>query len=160
MFHELQAHKLLVNGKKSEIFLEEIHYLGHIISKDGIRMAPAKIKAIQEWPELRTVHEIRSFLGLCSYYWRFIRHFAEIAAPLHDLSKKNSVFRWGERQKTAFLTLKEKLTTESILVVLDLYKSFEVHCDACEECIGAALHQDGHVVAYESRRLQNAEKHM
>ena len=89
VFVELQVHKLLVNDKKSEFFLTEIHYLGHIISKDGIRMDPTKIRAIQEWPELKMVHEVRSFLGLCSYYRRFIRHFAEIAAPLHDLTKKN-----------------------------------------------------------------------
>ena len=150
MFQELRAHKLFINAKKSEFFLKEIHYLGHIISKEGIRMDPAKIKAIQEWLELKIVHEVRSFLGLCSYYRRFIRHFAEIAAPLHDLTKKNSVFRWGESQRTTFLTLKEKLTTEPILVVPDLYKSFEVHCDACGDCIGVALHQDRHVVTYES----------
>ena len=102
-----------------------------MISKEGIRMDPAKIRAIKEWPEFKTVHEVRSFLGLCSYYRRFIRHFAEIAAPLHDLTKKNSVFKWGESQKSAFRTLKEKLTTEPILVVPNLYKSFEVHCDAC-----------------------------
>lgn len=74
------------------VFLEEIHYLGHIISKEGIRMDPAKIRAIQEWPVLKTVHEVQSFLDLCSYYRRSIQHFAEIAAPLHDLTKKNSVF--------------------------------------------------------------------
>ena len=70
------------------------------------------------------------------------------------------IFQRGDEQRTGFFTLKEKLITEPILVVLDLYKSFEVHCDACGNCIGAALHQDGHVVAYESRRLQDAEKHM
>ena len=110
----------------------------------------AKIKAIQEWLELRSVHEVRSFLGLCSYYTRFIRHFAKFAAPLHDLTKKNVVFRWGDAQKTAFITSKQKLTIEPILIVPDLYKSFDVDCDACGDCIGAALHQEGHVVAYES----------
>ena len=77
-------------------------------------MDPAKIKAIQEWPELRSVHEVQSFLGLCSYYRRFIRHFAKFAAPLHDLTKKNVVFKWGDAQKAAFIALKQKLMMEPI----------------------------------------------
>lgn len=66
----------------------------------------------------------------------------------------------GLLHKIAFNTLKEKLTTKPILVVPDPYKPFELNCDACGECVGAALHEDGHVVAYESRRLRDAEKHM
>ena len=61
VFQELHKHQLLVNGKKSEFFLEEIHYLENIISKDGIRMDPAKIKAIKEWPKLKTVYEYTAF---------------------------------------------------------------------------------------------------
>lgn len=68
VFKVLSKNALLVNGKKSEFFLGEIQYLGHIISKDGIQMDQAKIQAIVEWPELKTPHEVRSFLGLCSYY--------------------------------------------------------------------------------------------
>ncbi|MCO5595899.1 hypothetical protein L7F22_049950 [Adiantum nelumboides] len=94
----LRKEMLVVNGKKSEFFMEEIHFLGHIVSKDGVRMDPAKIQAIQDWPEPVNLHEVRSFLGLCSYYRRFIRFFAEIAAPLYDLTRKGVVFRFGERQ--------------------------------------------------------------
>lgn len=68
VFEEFRKHRLVINGKKSEFFMEEIHFLGHIISKDGVRMDPDKIKAIQDWPDLKTVHEVRSFIGLCSYY--------------------------------------------------------------------------------------------
>ena len=92
VFEELRKNQLFINGKKSEFFLDEIHYLGHIISSEGVRMDLAKIQAIRDWPELRSVHEVRSFLGLCSYYRRFIRHFAALAAPLHDLTKKNATF--------------------------------------------------------------------
>ncbi|MCO5593068.1 hypothetical protein L7F22_047074 [Adiantum nelumboides] len=87
-FKELRSHRLLINAKKSEFFLEEIHFLGYIVSKDGVRIDPAKVEAIKSWPELKTVHDIQSFLRLCSYYRRVIRNFVEIASPLHALQKK------------------------------------------------------------------------
>ena len=148
----------MINGKKSEFFMEEIHFLGHIVSKDGVRMDPAKIEAIQSWPDPKTVHEVRSFMGLSSYYRRYIRHFAEFASPLHALTKKNVVFRWTTKEIEAFQKLKEKLTTGPVLILPDLQKSFLVMCDACGSSIGAVLQQDGHAVAYESRVLSDAEK--
>ncbi|MCO5559831.1 hypothetical protein L7F22_013435 [Adiantum nelumboides] len=86
--------------------------------------------------------------------------FAELAAPLHDLTRKGVVFRFGERQQQAFKLLKEKLTTEPLLILPDSRKSFQVQCDACGSSIGAVLMQDGHVIAYESRVLRGPEKHM
>ena len=77
VFQELSDNKLLINGKKSEFFLQEIRYLGHIISKDGIRMDLEKLKIIEEWVHnLRNLHELRSFIGMCSYYKRFIEKFS------------------------------------------------------------------------------------
>ena len=95
VFDELRANKLYVNGKKSEFFMKEIKYLGHIISKNGILMDPKKLRVIQEWPPPRNVHELRSFLGMCSYYRRFIAHFSMIAGPLHDLTKKKVQYVWS-----------------------------------------------------------------
>ena len=158
VFEELRRNRLVINGKKSEFFMEEIHFLGHIVSKDGVRMDPAKIEAIQSWPDPKTVHEVRSFMGLSSYYRRYIRHFAEFASPLHALTKKNVVFRWTTKEIEAFQKLKEKLTTGPVLILPDLQKSFLVMCDACGNSIGAVLQQDGHVVAYESRVLSDPEK--
>ena len=66
---ELKEHKLYFNSKKSEFFLKEIHYLGHIISKDGIKMDLDKLEIIQEWPQPLNLHELRSFIGMCSYCW-------------------------------------------------------------------------------------------
>ena len=128
------------------------------MSKEGVRMDPAKVEAIVNWPDLRTVHDVRSFLGLCSYYRRFIRLFAEIASPLHALTHKGAKFRWLEWEKEAFSRLKQKLSTEPVLILPDLRKPFVVQCDACGSSIGAVLMQDGHVVAYESRVLLKAEK--
>ena len=160
VFDELRRNRLLVNGKKSEFFLEEIQFLGHIVSKDGVRMDPAKLEAIKTWPDLKTVHDIRSFLGLCSYYRRFIRNFAEIASPLHALQKKGVSFQWTQKEISAFNLLKEKMTSSSVIILLDLRNSFVVQCDACGNSIGAVLMQDGRVVAYESRILRGRERTM
>ena len=85
VFSELIIHRLVINGKKSEFFMHEIHFLGHIVSKDGVRMDPTKIEAIHSRPMLKNVHDIRSFLGLCVYYRNFICHFVEMASCLHAL---------------------------------------------------------------------------
>ncbi|MCO5610884.1 hypothetical protein L7F22_065126 [Adiantum nelumboides] len=90
VFEELHRNKLFINGKKSEFFLQEIRYLGHIISKDGIKMDPEKLKVIEEWPQPKNLHELRSFIGMCAYYRRFIEKFSVIAGPLHDLTKKEA----------------------------------------------------------------------
>ena len=150
IFNELRQHKLCINVKKSEFFLTEIHYLGHIVSHNTIRMDPAKIKAIVEWPDLRTVHDVRSFLGLCSYYRCYVRHFAHIASPLHDLTKKKTKFQWEDSQRKAFNTLKERISQEPVLIIPDLQKPFEVFCDASGDCVGAVLNQEKHAVAFES----------
>ncbi|MCO5592713.1 hypothetical protein L7F22_046716 [Adiantum nelumboides] len=146
VFEMWRKERLVVNGKKSEFFMEEIHFLGNIVSKDGVRMDPAKIKAIQDWPEPVNLHEVRNFLRLCSYYRKFIRFFAKIATPLHDLTRKTVVFHFGERQQQAFKFLKEKLTTEPVLTLPRLRKSFQMQCDACGNSIGVVLMQDGHVM--------------
>ena len=160
VFQELrQAMCLQINAKKSEFFLREIHYLGHIVSHNEMRMDPAKIKAIVEWPTPTSVHEVRSFLGLCSYYRIFIRHFAYVASPLHDLTRKRITFRWGSRQKEAFERLKFLVSQKPVLIVPDLHQPFEVLCDASGDCIGAALNQNKHAVAFESRRLKDHELH-
>ncbi|MCO5604577.1 hypothetical protein L7F22_058745 [Adiantum nelumboides] len=158
VFDELQANMLFVNGKKSEFLMKEIKYLGHIISKEGIRMDPEKLRVIDKWPEPCNVHELRSFLGMCSYYRRFIRDFSRIARPLYDLTKKKGKYVWTPKENTAFMQLKAKLMTQPLLVLPDLKKPFEVHCDACGDSIGAVLSQEGHPIAYESRHLNSQER--
>ena len=109
-----------------------------------------KLKAIQEGSSPRNLHEVRSFIGLCSYYRRFIQGFATLAGPLQELTKKKVKFQWTSKEESAFLALKEKLTTKPLLIIPDLKKPFEVQCDACGESLGAVLLQDGHPIAYES----------
>ncbi|MCO5563769.1 hypothetical protein L7F22_017416 [Adiantum nelumboides] len=158
IFQALRDNKLFINQKKSEFFLQEIQYLGHIISKSGIHMDPSKLEVIKEWPNSRNLHELRSFIGMCAYYRRFIEKFSLIAGPLHDLTKKNVKYVWTEGKQKAFDKLKQKLTSQPVLVLPDLSKPFEVQCDACGDCLGAVLLQEGHAIAYESRRLSSDEQ--
>ena len=141
---------MYINLKKSEFLLEDIQYLGHIISNSGIRMDLEKLEVIKTWPILKNIHELCSFIRMCAYYCCFIAHFSSIARPLHDLTKKNVRFIWLDKQEEAFKMLKEKLILQLVLVLPDLAKPFEVHCDACKHSLGAVLLQEGHAIAYES----------
>ena len=109
VFEELRAHKLYINGKKSDFFLQQSRYLVHIIFKEGIQMDPKKLKVIDEWPIPKNLHEVRSFIGLCSYYRRFIAKFSIIEGPFHDLTKKKVKFQWTSKEHNAFVTLKQRL---------------------------------------------------
>ncbi|MCO5561955.1 hypothetical protein L7F22_015581 [Adiantum nelumboides] len=120
-------------------------------------MDPTKIEAIRNWPDLKNVHEVRSFLGLCSYYRLYVQKFAEIASPLHMLTQKGVPFSWGVSEVTVFQTLKEKMTTGPVLILPDLQKSFEVYCDACGCSLGEVLMEEGRVIAYENRMFSKPE---
>ena len=96
---------------------------------------------------------------MCSYYRRFIEKFSIIAGPLHDLTKKRVKFQWTAKQNEAFNELKKRFMSGPLLILLpDLKKTFEVHCDASSDSLGDVLSQEGHPIAYESCRLQAQEQ--
>ena len=116
-----------------------MRFLGHVVSKEGIAVDPAKIVSIQDWKVPRNATEVRSFLGLAGYYRKFIKDFAKISAPLTRLTKKNLVFTWDVDCDDAFRRLKRALTTAPVLVLPDGSKSFTVYTDACGTGLGAVL---------------------
>ena len=89
-------------------------------------MDPKTLEVIEEWPILKNIYELRSFIGMCAYYRRFIEKFSFIAGPLHDLTKKNVKYEWTRKKNDSFETLKEKLISQPILILPDLSKPFEV----------------------------------
>ena len=91
----LKEHKLFVKASKTQIAVSSTDFVGHWISGDGVSPMPVKIRAIQQWKKLENVADVHSFLGMVSFYRRYIRRFAEIAGSLHELTKKNVVWRWG-----------------------------------------------------------------
>jgi hypothetical protein len=140
---------------------KEVPYLGHTVSSEGISTDPKRLKAVREWPTPKNTHEIRSFLGLCTYHRRFIPGFANIAKPLTKLTEQKQTFRWTSEVEAAFKTLKAALRTTPILAYPQPEERFIVDTDASNVGIGGVLSQvqDGQerVIAYCSKTLNNAE---
>jgi hypothetical protein len=141
-------------------FLEQsLKVLGYIVNSEGLSPDPAKIAAVHDFPTPRTVKEVQGFLGLCSYYRKFVPGFAVLARALSNLTKKAQRFVWGEEQQRSFETLKTLLTTPPILAHPRYELPMEVHCDASQYGIGAVLVQQHEgkerVLAYASRLLSN-----
>ena len=128
----------------------------------GVSTDPEKISAVQNWPVSVSVKEVRSFIGLCGYYYRFIQGFADIAKCLHRLTEKGRAFIWNQECQIAFETLKSKLIESAILAHPDFTKSFILDADASLESIGGVLSQkiDGRerVIAYGSHVLSKTER--
>jgi len=135
-------------------------YLGHIFSADGIQSDPNKVHAVQAWPTPTDVTTLRQFLGLASYYRRYIHKFADVAAPLHSLTQKGVLCEWTSVHDKAFPFLKPKLTQSPILAYPDFSPStppFVLQTGASAVGLGAVLEQGGHVIAYASRTLTKSE---
>ncbi|GJU72721.1 putative reverse transcriptase domain-containing protein [Tanacetum coccineum] len=135
-----------------------VQFLGHVIDSQGIRVDPARIESIKDWASPKTPMEIRQFLGLASYYQRFIEGFSKIAKPMTKLTQKKVAFEWGDKQVAAFQTLKHKLCSAPILALPQGAENFIVYCDASHEGLGAVLMQNEKVIAYASRQLKIHEK--
>ncbi|KAI5754061.1 uncharacterized protein LOC108253714 [Diaphorina citri] len=95
----------LLSPKKCNLFCTEVQYLGHVVSTEGVSTDPKKIEAVKSWPIPKDKHEVRSFLGLVSYYRRFIKGFADIARSLHRLTEKGKPFLWTQECNLSFETL-------------------------------------------------------
>ena len=152
----LQAAGLTLRGTKCHIGMYSVSYLEHQFSAEGMAPDPKKTQAIREWPTPGSVKAVCQFLGLASYYRCYIKNFANIAGPLHQLTQKATQFSWNEQHEQAFLTMKKSLLQSPILVFPDFgptAKPFVLQTDASATGIGAVLEQGGQVVAYASRVL-------
>ncbi|KAK3083081.1 hypothetical protein FSP39_013432 [Pinctada imbricata] len=162
IFNRLSSAGLKLKARKCSLFAKKVEYLGHIISEKGVSTDPRKITTVQNWEEPKSVKELRSFLGLCSYYRRFIKGFATIAKPLHKLTSSDTMYVWTKECQEAFNSLKFKLTNSPILAYPDFREPFILDTDASEFGIGAVLSQkinrEEKVIAYASRVLSKSEK--
>ena len=137
----LQQFGFTVHPGKCEWAQPKVVYLGFILSHEGIAPNPSKIKLIQDYPVPTTVKQIRSFVGLMSYYRRYIHRFSNICSPLYDLLKKDIKFEWTEKTQKSFEELKQALLKNVILAHPDLSKDFVITCDASQNTVGHTLSQ-------------------
>ncbi|ODM90370.1 Transposon Ty3-I Gag-Pol polyprotein [Orchesella cincta] len=162
-FNKLRETNLTLRIQKCEFAMHEIKLLGYIISQKGIRVDPSKVEAINRMPRPTTVKMVRSFLGMASFYRRWVKDFSSIAQPLHNLTKKDQPFNWDERCENSFNFLKMKLQTAPILASFDPLRQCEIHTDSSLYAIGYCLMQRDdsnrpRVICYGSRLLNAAER--
>src|SRR5208282_1124204 len=162
VFERVRQAGLKLKASKCCLLQRKVSFLGHVVSENGLEVQEEKVTAVKSWPTPINLHEIRSFVGFCSYYRRFIESFANIAAPLHMLAKKGVRFIWGPEQQNAFEELKVRLISAPVLAMPIDDGVYYLDTDASDIGLGAVLSQvqDGveRPIAYASRSLNNAER--
>lgn len=159
----LKTAKLTINVDKCQFARPSLRYLGYIIDKNGLRTDPEKVEAIINYPRPKTFTELKRFIGLASWYRRFVKDFAVVAAPLHNLTKgkKTKTLKWTIDAESAFIKMKTLLTTTPVVTCPDYRKPFVIQCDASNIGIGAVLCQETNgmdqPIAYLSRKLNDRE---
>jgi len=135
----LRDKQLYAKLSKCEFWMDEVQFLGHVISAQGIAVDPAKVDVVVKWESPKSATKIRSFVGLAGYYRRFIEGFFKIVAPLTQLTRKDQPFAWTDKCEESFQELKRRLTSAPILVIPDVGKPFEVYCDVPHLGLGCVL---------------------
>jgi Reverse transcriptase (RNA-dependent DNA polymerase). len=141
----LQKANLTINLKKCEFFKTSLKYLGYVIDQDGLRTDPDKVSAMVNYPRPTTSTEIKRFVGLCSWYRRFIENFSSLVSPLNDLlkgKKKKEKINWSPDAEKAFINIKKALISSPILCSPDFSQPFTVQCDASDTGVGGVLVQN------------------
>ena len=151
VLQNLREHKLYAKMRKCEFWMKEVKFLGHVVLEQGVAVDLVNIEAVMKWEPLKNVTEVRSFLGLASYYRRFVEGFSKLAMPMTCLTKKGEKFLWTPECELVFHTLNEKLTTTLILIIPNSVEGYKVYTDASLRGLGCVLMQGGKVVAYGSR---------
>ncbi|KAM1551782.1 hypothetical protein ACFX10_043867 [Malus domestica] len=144
----LREHQLYAKFSKCEFWLNQVAFLGHVISTQGIQVDSQKVAAVENWEQPRTVTDVRSFLGLAGYYRRFVK----------DQPRKDVKFEWDNKCEQSFQQLKYYLTHAPVLALPDDSGNYEVYSDASLNGLGCVLMQHGRVITYASRQLKPHEK--
>ena len=161
VFQALRKAGLKLKPSKCRFGDDKLLYLGHIITPNGVKVNPDKIRAVTEFPVPREVKDVQSFVSLCSYYRRFVPNFSKIVQTLTMLTRKGQVFKWNDECNLAFQTLKDAVVNANCLAYPREGAPTEIHTDASKHGLGATLVQiqDGQerVVCFASRSLQKYE---
>lgn len=164
VLQRLLENRLFAKVEKCEFHTQSVSFLGFVLSPEGVRMDPAKVKAVADWPTPDSRKAVQRFLGFANFYRRFIRNFSQVALPLTNLTSIHKRFEWSPQAQTAFSELKRGFISAPILSNPDPSRQFVVEVDASEVGVGAILSQrsssDGriHPCAFFSHRLTPSER--
>ncbi|GFX35246.1 retrovirus-related Pol polyprotein from transposon 297 [Trichonephila clavipes] len=162
VFKRISLFKLNANREKFNFRCKKVKYLGHYITKEGISVDPQKTVLITDMSSPTSVKQIQSFVQTCSWYRRYIPNFSQIAKLLTDLTKKNSMWKWGSEQEEAFRDLKLKLASPPVLKPADGTKPFVIRTDASSVALGAVLLQgekdEEHTIEHASQLFSSSER--
>lgn len=162
VFSRFRSAGLMLKGRKCQLARTQVTFLGHIVSNRGLQPDARNLEKVSGWPTPRTATEVRAFIGLCSYYRRFVKNFSVIAAPLHTLTQKGAIFKWTVECEDAFQSLKHALTHPPIVAHPMFTQPFLLYTDASQVSIGSVLAQRRdnreHVIAYASHTLSTSER--
>ena len=163
IFSRFRKANLKLHPSKCDFGKREVKYLGHIINTDGVKPDPDKIKAMASFPEPTSQKTLKSFLGLCGFYRRYVRSYSQIISPMLRNLKKDVKFEWDEECQQAFDKLKNALVTAPILIFPDVNKPFTLVTDASRQAVGYVLMQEGpdkrlHPVGYGGKSLNQNQK--
>jgi len=159
----LQKHNLFLKPEKYKFEKTEVEYLGVIISQNSVKMDPVKVAGVTEWPTPSNRKEVQSFLGFTNFYCRFIQGFSHLAHPLFNLTQKDTEWRWGAEEQSAFDSLKEQITIAPILALPDNSRPFWIEADSSDFTTGTIMSQQSpednkwHPVALLSKSLSLVE---
>jgi hypothetical protein len=130
VLEKLRANHLYAKFSKCEFWLTQVAFLGHVVSVGGVLVDLGNVRDVLNWKLPTNILEIHSFLRLASYYHRFIQDFSKIAKPMTRLLEKGKIFKWTQDCQASFEELKKRLTMTPVLVLPDLFKKFDIYCDA------------------------------
>jgi len=163
VIRRLEENDLYMKPEKYKWKVRKVGFLGVMIGPEGIKMEEEKVKGVLEWPIPKCIKDVQKFLGLASYYYRFIEGFASIARPLHDMMKKDKKWDWTEKQEKVFRELKEQFTKKPVLAAPDLDKKLQIEVDTSDYVTGGVLSMEDEnrrwkPVAFLSKSLNKAER--
>jgi RNase H-like domain found in reverse transcriptase/Reverse transcriptase (RNA-dependent DNA polymerase)/Integrase zinc binding domain/Chromo (CHRromatin Organisation MOdifier) domain/Retroviral aspartyl protease len=154
----LRKNKFYAKKSKCSFMSDNLLYLGHVVDKEGVKVDPGKIAAVTTWPPPKDLQQLRSFLGFANYFRKFIQGYSQMVLPLTDLTRKSVHYAWTPKCQAAFDGVRMALTNAPTLVLADETKAFEVVTDASGFALGAVLLQNGRPIAFESRKMNAAER--